>query len=500
MPERNRTLAVTTASEPGESLAGLLMRAAARNGLQTPHRILGIAGLGQSSPGSTMVERPDASVELAEVLGLSEAATARLFLGQSFEMLGFHNCGGALVRRRFLETQRRRVAPSTLVDRPWHHAVWQLRTLPVCPISGGSVIEICPRCQTALSFQFHDPCLCDACGFDLRLTPSTPIRTPDPDALEFYTSLLAPSLVQNRRALPPEVCDQNSGTVAELVVLIARILEAIDLRQRKLPPLKSRHHFTFLKPNVVSRAARVVLNFETEFPVLMGRIVQAFRPQGELFPTDDVACLSHLIGDIHDSAGAVDLLKWAMEGYVAEAKDSVAPVPERHADAKGLREMGLSGAMIARLAKHADVRRVHRNHGRIIYDRTQIEEFLLQRGNFISLRDLSRKWGIPEASIRSLLKRGVMSEAECAARCLHEPRHMFHRDEVRRIEVELARVSRSVRATTPALDLPGPRRQFADVIEAAISGAVRITMQHAGKLAERIAVANDDVPVLTGTH
>lgn len=493
-----RPLCVPASPKPGEGIVGVIMRTAAANGLSSSRPLLRLAGIGQSL-GTLPLDRLETASDLAVILGLSGEATTAIFQPETFEMGGFHDVGGAWVRRRFLETSRRRVSPRTLRERPWHHDVWQVRSLPVCPISHGEIIDSCPECGEALGFRITDPCFCDLCGADLRDAHHAAVDVDDKDALNFYLGLLSPSFLGREIEVPEEFWDQNRGIVAEVVVLLARLLRALKDGAQRVPPLKAGSDFHLLTADLLAEAARIVLDWDQEFPRLMAMAFNVRRRQGSLFPELEPGALFPLMQGIGDAAGAVDLLDAAIRGYVGEARFEAEQRPTRYVCGRALRdEFGLSAKVIDALSAHPEIRTL-RSTNRLtrIFDRDQIVEILDQRDNVIPLRALARTWAAPESAIKLLMKRGLLTTSRSPIRCLYEARYAFDKHQVKRLENDLREKSSLARDPIRLDDVPGKwTTLFADVVEATIAGAVSTGWGQGDSLYQRLRVARRDLQTI----
>lgn len=163
-------LSVTPLS--GESLSGLLARAAAYNVVYSPKDIFAMVGLPRGQLGSIATSCHLQISKIANVLGVDESVINQLFYKHGNEQprrgeyISF--CGMSLpVRAR--EGEFRRVSFHSLRNSPHHRASWELRFLPWCPESFEYLADACPSCDTQLGWRKFDGVhRCEYCSSDLR--------------------------------------------------------------------------------------------------------------------------------------------------------------------------------------------------------------------------------------------------------------------------------------------------------------------------------------------
>ena len=150
-------LSVTPLS--GESLSGLLARAAAYNVVYSPKDIFAMVGLPRGQLGSIATSCHLQISKIANVLGVDESVINQLFYKHGNEQprrgeyISF--CGMSLpVRAR--EGEFRRVSFHSLRNSPHHRASWELRFLPWCPESFEYLADVCPSCDTQLGWRKFD--------------------------------------------------------------------------------------------------------------------------------------------------------------------------------------------------------------------------------------------------------------------------------------------------------------------------------------------------------
>ncbi len=150
---------------PDESLSGYLLRVAELNGFATAKWISELASLRRKFAIVRQDMRP-----MAELLGIDVAELERRcywptnWAGDRQMHLFF----GLPIPVRALNLLRPRICPDCLKASPHIRQSWDLALTAVCPEHRCVLLDACPECGSALSWNRSAVCQCHHCGYDLR--------------------------------------------------------------------------------------------------------------------------------------------------------------------------------------------------------------------------------------------------------------------------------------------------------------------------------------------
>jgi hypothetical protein len=185
---------------PGESLAGVVARAAHENLFTNPANIFLHLNMPVVRLGSIATRYAGNCDELACLIGSSPNDLRPLFykrmdrcisgFGAEIEFLGSH------LALRCRESKTRRLSPASLRVSAYHRVAWELRFLHWCPESFEYLLAECTMCGK--SFGWHKLAgvhICENCGGDVREQTSECVAEHDRD-----TARLLSDIVLNREA------------------------------------------------------------------------------------------------------------------------------------------------------------------------------------------------------------------------------------------------------------------------------------------------------------
>lgn len=168
---------------PDENLSGYLLRVAELNGFATAKWISELASLRRKFATVRHDMRP-----MAELLGIDVVELERRCYWPT-DWAGdrqMHLFNGEAIHVRALNLGRPRICPDCLKASPHIRQSWDLALSAVCPEHRCVLLDACPECGSALSWNRSAVCQCHCCGYDLR---DAETAAADPDAVEL-TSLL----------------------------------------------------------------------------------------------------------------------------------------------------------------------------------------------------------------------------------------------------------------------------------------------------------------------
>lgn len=165
MKETPTRLPLRLAPRPGESLAGFVMRLAARNLFSSASWITDVAGIAFPSLQTHACDLRN----LSSITGVDEEALRGMTSWrETDDMVLFP--GGLLVPHRLFPLERRRFCPLCMKESPYHRAIWDVKPLDVCPLHGVKLESAC-RCGKPTSWHDRDINRCD-CGSLLSQHPT----------------------------------------------------------------------------------------------------------------------------------------------------------------------------------------------------------------------------------------------------------------------------------------------------------------------------------------
>lgn len=209
------------AARPGESLIGLVGRAARRNHLPRLHALLGSCTPTWHAQ-FNLASRDDFDFDQlahASRLAPHELEDRRyrsVALTPDLPGVGYH---GAKIPAYDLQLQSRRLATSWLEDEPVHCALGHHALATHCPIGGDLLIDQCERCKAKLTWSGLDLVHCSVCGFDLRCTELQRVTERELCATRPMLDLIHPDPARSLAAanrLPDLFSGMDRGTVFEL--------------------------------------------------------------------------------------------------------------------------------------------------------------------------------------------------------------------------------------------------------------------------------------------
>jgi hypothetical protein len=216
-----------------ESLIGFVARACDRNGHINVVHALRLAGARPDRSRSIARDDDVDFVRLSQFFGCAEEDWRHRVHGR-FGTVGFIDYFGMPIRMLLREPKIRRVAPAGLRLSPHHRAIWQLKPLHYCPVTGDLLISKCPNpaCGRELRWDLtYGIQFCEFCVDTNTAEPRVDLRSLEPtkltgNDLRTYVSianLLNPAF-EDRAVILSPFHNWPRWEVFDLVLLIAVIL------------------------------------------------------------------------------------------------------------------------------------------------------------------------------------------------------------------------------------------------------------------------------------
>jgi|GEM_PF-2174170 hypothetical protein len=179
----------------GESLAGLIARAANENLITSPAHVFSHLGMPIARLGSVATRHSAFCNDLAHLIGAMADELRPLFykrmdrqvagLGAEIEFFGSH------LALRCRESKIRRLSPESLRVSAHHRAAWELRFLQWCPESFQYLLSHCPSCDKSFGWEklagIHT---CEHCGADVREQDAEYVSDSEKDTARLISDLV----------------------------------------------------------------------------------------------------------------------------------------------------------------------------------------------------------------------------------------------------------------------------------------------------------------------
>lgn len=162
---------------PEESPGSIFLRAAAANGWK-PSNLLRAHGNNDWAKYEigTIIGSPRRALQLADRLGIDRAEIGAVLYPEQGPTGGELYCWhGLSVRATHLRWHHPAVCPSCLAadEYPYARSLWDHRLVTSCLTHRQRLLDTCPECKAALSWDRPDIAICK-CGYDLRMGPLVP--------------------------------------------------------------------------------------------------------------------------------------------------------------------------------------------------------------------------------------------------------------------------------------------------------------------------------------
>ncbi|MBC7905599.1 MAG: TniQ family protein [Rhodospirillaceae bacterium] len=200
-----------------ENLSGYLLRVAELNGFATPKWISELASLRRKFAIVRQDMRP-----MAELLGIDVAELERRCYWPA-DWAGdrqMHLFSGEAIHVRALNLGRPRICPDCLKASPHIRQSWDLALSAVCSEHRCILLDACPECGSALSWNRSAVCLCHHCGHDLR---DAEAPTADPDAVDLMVLLHRQAGLGKGKApqgVPAEIAELPLAALTKVILLV----------------------------------------------------------------------------------------------------------------------------------------------------------------------------------------------------------------------------------------------------------------------------------------
>ena len=284
-------LVISVEPIPGESVPGLIARAAAENYYTSVRDVLIQSSIDTPCPENVTSKSPALAAVLAKTLGTDKVdLIAAMFKTPISSKPGWHDFFGVPLRNFYRETLCRRVSPRALRISAHARAIWSVKVLSFDPQTKEILIDSCPACRKTLGWgHTRGIAFCEHCtriekfgewnferpAVDFRDYPQSIVEIEDQEALDFVVGLIDPDSTARtrfRHRVPEVFHGIDRGELFEFVVALACIFREPKARLKNIN--RRNPHFT---PEILALAGRTVLDWPKSFGPLAS-IVRATSP------------------------------------------------------------------------------------------------------------------------------------------------------------------------------------------------------------------------------
>lgn len=230
-----------------ETIPGGLARSIRLNVLERASVALSDARLPQRRIGLTQLMTADELTSLATFLRCDPEPMIRQAGIVGDGTVAF---GDLHLLRGDVELDRRRIAPRTLRDMPFHRHEWLIRLLPYCPVSLERLVEACPECGSALTWsRCWGIGVCEWCRTPVAPSPDQGLEEAFADGYRLFSHMLSP--VQQTRhdalgRLPEQLRQIVPGTLVNMAIRLGQVCRPEPIRYIR------RAGITQLAPNLLA--------------------------------------------------------------------------------------------------------------------------------------------------------------------------------------------------------------------------------------------------------
>lgn len=300
----------------GESIAEMVLRAAAENSYQKVGYVLSAAGISHKSNYSVPAKAREHARDLACTLGTSGELVSQITPSPVPGRPGWSYFFNVPMRDTHRAGKFRRLSPRSLRKSMHLKAIWSVKVFSFDPLTREQLLAACPECSRQPTYlrtfglQHCEFCTTiDDLGvprgrIDFRDYPQPLVEVEDDEALQFVTDLIDPERQRDpitRSNLHPDLREFGPGDIFELVVAVACAMtcpaswNAVYLDR----PAKAEDYARFT-PEVLATAGRTILSWPKGFDEVADEVrASAAERSGYYSLRKELAPLVALTRDYH---------------------------------------------------------------------------------------------------------------------------------------------------------------------------------------------------------
>lgn len=265
----------------GESVADLVLRAAADNCYRKVGDVISAAGISYRGLPAIAAKSQGRERELSIALGVPEEDVRRTIPYPVQNRPGWSDFFGVPLRDIHRIVKHRRVSPRWLTQSLHLKAIWSVKVFSFDPRTKEQLLDMCPECHRRPTYlRTYGVQYCEFCSvlndlgdrqgrIDFRDYPQPIIEVSDIEALDFVTGLVDPETADctGIRGLHTELRELGRSVVFELVVALGL---AITSKPSKAGRIAGRHTIDYsrFQPEILAHVGRCLLNWPRGFDVL----------------------------------------------------------------------------------------------------------------------------------------------------------------------------------------------------------------------------------------
>jgi ribosomal protein S14 len=427
---------------PGQSIAEVILEAAADNCYRTAGHVISAAGIDY---------RGDPSI-FARARGREEDLAITLRMPDQVELLrsispnpvagrpGWSDFFGVPLRNIHRDMKRRRVSPRRLARSLHLKAIWSVRVLSFDPLTKELLLDRCPECGRRPTYlrtygiQHCEFCVqSDEDGFpsgkvDFRDFPQPLVEVDDAEGLDFVVGLIDPertSLRDFTGDLHADFANFGAGDLFELTVATACALTTSPSWKATTLDRPSRQgDYARFTPDVLSKAARMLLDWPDGFHRVAAEVREGAKDRtGHYGVRKELGPLVALGMDANLRPEIQRLIKHRITldmGITSGVANTVRRAEHRYSSTyipiqKAAQEYGVTRRAISRLVKRKSVRAMKVSDAvkaPVLVDSQQLAEMIGSRIFGMPSQSVAVELGIPRACLRSLAEAGFLVRLE----------------------------------------------------------------------------------------
>ncbi|MDB5203930.1 MAG: hypothetical protein JWQ27_3339 [Ferruginibacter sp.] len=417
---------------PGETLAGLIARTAAANGYRHAKDILIQCGDVAGRPASVSVRAGSYLSDLAETLGVEQHRLS-LLLDDQDDASSTFNFFGQRMRLVHRSSTVRRVSPRALRISNHYRGMWGLNILTFDPVTKEILLGHCPICEQKLGFsKTQGIAFCDWCetrderdfrvpAVDLRDFPQPLVEVEDVEALDFFTSLVAPEMQAadyRTHSLHDHLSGMKRIELFELALAIASAARANSAGARST----YRGGVRELEPVELAGVGRCLLDWPASFIGMCGAATSKASDRSTRYGLyKEVGPFADLPKDKFVVPLARSAIDEALKTFALKARSGHGIVRvgryrsnEDYIGIKSCGKLGIDYNALKRLAGYPGIdsyREANVNRSPWYFRRSQILPVISAYKDLMSEMAVSHRLGLPQDGVQGLQSLGVLELA-----------------------------------------------------------------------------------------
>ena len=427
---------------PGQSIAEVILEAAADNCYRTAGHVISAAGIDYRGDPSIFARARGREEELATTLRMPDQVDLLRSISPNpvAGRPGWSDFFGVPLRNVHRDMKRRRVSPRSLARSLHLKAIWSVRVLSFDPLTKELLLDRCPECGRRPTYlrtygvQYCEFCVqSDEDGFpcgkvDFRDFPQPVVEVDDVEGLDFVVGLIDPEgkgIPHSHGRLHEELAEFGAGDLFELTVATACALTTSSSWSASTLDRPSRQdEYARFTPEVLAKAARMLLDWPDGFHRIAAEVRATAKDRaGHYGVRKELGPLVALGMDANLQPRVQRLIKHRITldmGITSGVANTVRRAEHRFSSTfipiqQAAQEYGVTRRAISRLVKRRSVRAMKVSDAvkaPVLVDSLQLAEIIGSRIFGMPSQSVAVELGIPRACLRSLADAGFLVRLE----------------------------------------------------------------------------------------